>query len=121
MRPCSYTVHPPRFSWETEPVYRFHYRFSDLREWINRKGGIIIFEGNNLYTKSRGYWDMFTHKTDKLMTYNMKRLESFDGKFDPDNVINPGQGVFGGEYAILIPKGILTAPGSRKVKHYLSK
>lgn len=106
MVPIKYTL--------KDGVYTFHYKFSDLREYIKRKGALIIIshDTNTNITTNRGYWNMFgCGPSDELYTYKTKRVEEFEGNgpFDPDSVINP-KDIELGEWGLLMPKGKFKDP-----------
>lgn len=97
----------------------FHYHHSDIKEWMQRKGGLILtaWEGDVIVHK--GFYDLFFGKTERIVTYKTKSNPIFDGEysFNPERIINPPTET-GMEYALLIPQGKLLDSGNIEIPKY---
>lgn len=85
MRPYKYT--------KTKNSIILHYKFSDLRKFIERgklygdNGWIIISKIGNLI-KYKGFGTI-EHPLKEIMTISIEHCEAYDGEFDEDKIINP--------------------------------
>jgi hypothetical protein len=71
-------------------VYTYHYKFSDMRAFIASKEQPLLFtKWDGKYKTFRGFMDLYSRPTGKLITYKLQHVEAFDGKFDPESVVNP--------------------------------
>lgn len=70
-------------------VYTYHYRFSDMRTFLTSKERALhLTKWDGRYKTFRGFVDLYTAPTEKLITFKVQHVEAFDGKFDPESVVN---------------------------------
>lgn len=70
-------------------VYTYHYKFSDMRTFLTSKERALhLTKWDGRYKTFRGFVDLYTAPTEKLITFKVQHVEAFDGKFDPESVVN---------------------------------